>query len=166
MESAETRLTSPQTLPAGWIERIFARLGACYGNKFSEMWKGQDMASVLEIWASELARYTVPELQYGLSSLRRQHPAWPPTLYEFCELCRASPSQNVPALPVPPRTSEEAAQLTKLHAAIKNAKRPHALAWAEKILQRHADGDRTLEPIALKMARDAPRIAAGGAPRS
>ncbi len=85
-----TNLTDlPSTsLPSAWIDRLFARLDSLYGNRFRDMWKGSDVADVKAIWGAELVGYTAEEIRRGLESLRGKHPSWPPTLYEFTDLCR------------------------------------------------------------------------------
>lgn len=79
---------------------------------------------------------------------------------------------NLPAIPEPPkalpspraesevkdaRFDDLTKQLTGTH---------HMRAWADKIKERHANGDKTIPLIALRMANDAERIAAGGAVRA
>ncbi len=81
-------LTASTALPNAWIERLFARLAMTYGNKFADMWAGQDVASVRQMWASEMTGYTADEIRGGLERMRSKHPSWPPSCYEFMDLCR------------------------------------------------------------------------------
>jgi len=68
-------------------------LALTYGNKFADMWRDQDTATVKAFWAEKLAAYTTPELRTAMDSLYTSHPSWPPTLPEFCALCRP-PAQS------------------------------------------------------------------------
>lgn len=90
-------LSEPSTaLPSAWIERLFARLAAIYGNKFSDMWAGQSIASVRDMWAAEMSGLTASQIRAGLMQLRSKHPTWPPTLYEFMDLCKPSAAEIDP----------------------------------------------------------------------
>ena len=73
-------------LPSAWIERLWARLAAMYGNKFLDMWRGLDIYEVKQAWAEDLADYTGDELKRGLTWCKTQQ--WPPTLPEFMTACR------------------------------------------------------------------------------
>jgi len=79
------------SLPSAWIDRLFSRLALTYGNKFADMWRGQDVESVKQMWANEMAGFTADEIRLALETLRTSNPAWPPTLYEFMDLCRPAP---------------------------------------------------------------------------
>lgn len=226
-------------LPIDAIERLFARFTLAYGtDKANSMWRGQDGGAVKVFWARELARFTGEELRAAMDALYVAHPSWPPTLPEFCALCRPAPAapnyeaafhealrgiherkngamgqwssravfwamvdvspfdmtnstwpqirgrwtqaldrrmadQNLPAiteppraLPAPDRGDVNAEGLARIQALIANAPRVGPRAWAVKILERKAAGDVTLWPIAVKMALDSDRIAAGGVPRN
>lgn len=85
MDVVESQLMS---LPPEWIDRLFERLWAVYGTKFSDFWKGQELQSVKDMWAREMAGFTAEEIRAGLRAMRRSNPAWPPSLYEFLDLCR------------------------------------------------------------------------------
>lgn len=77
-----------KALPNAWIDRLFARLAAVYGNKFADMWANQDVGDVKAFWAREMSGYTADEIRTGIESLRVAHATWPPSLYEFMDLCR------------------------------------------------------------------------------
>ena len=88
MDEIRPPTTLSTALPSAWIERLFARLAMTYGNKFADMWAGQDVASVRQMWASEMTGYTADEIRGGLERMRSKHPSWPPSCYEFMDLCR------------------------------------------------------------------------------
>lgn len=98
--------TSSMALPSAWIDRLFQRLFTVYGNKFADMWTGQHAADVKASWASELSGYSADEIRCGLEGLRKANPTWPPTLFEFMELCR----------PVTPQLEPETAFVAAVHA--------------------------------------------------
>lgn len=150
---------NPSTsLPQSWVDRLFQRLHTVYGNKFAEMWKGQLVEDVKATWGSELSRLTGAELKTGLERLRTNHPSWPPTLFEFSALCRSNAAQEVhKALPWPaPDKSEIDPRITALKTTLTGNR--NARAWAGKILERHAAGDKTIPWIALKMAQNAENV--------
>lgn len=242
METAETATRSTEqrsALPITAIERLFRQFTMAYGSdKVVGLWRGQNIAEVKEFWAERLAEYSPAELRTAMDSLYTSHPSWPPTLSEFCALCRppaqsvnheaafyeairgiehrqrgevgqwsnraiywaaqdvtpfdvlnrtwpqirarwihaldtrlADPSlPDVPEpplqLPEPPRNEDiNTENMRRIHALIAAAPKVGIRAWSTKILERHANGDKFLWPIALKMALDSDRIAAGGAPR-
>lgn len=98
MDETKALSESSTVLPSAWIERLFVRLAAIYGNKFGDMWAGQDVAGVREMWASEMRGLSVDEIRKGLERIRSKHPSWPPSLYEFMELCRPSVIDHESAL--------------------------------------------------------------------
>lgn len=69
-----------------WIDRLFARLWAMYGNKFSQMWVGQDINAVKSVWREDLAEFTPNEIAHGVDACKTHD--WPPSLPEFVKLCR------------------------------------------------------------------------------
>jgi hypothetical protein len=76
-------------LPSEWVERIFTRLSAMYGDKLARMWAGLDPEAVKAEWAEALGGFTGTEILVGLNSARSL--TWPPTLGEFMALCRPEP---------------------------------------------------------------------------
>jgi hypothetical protein len=76
------------SLPNAWIDRLFSRLAVCYGNKFADMWRDQDLGMVKNTWCVELAGLTADQIRNALDVLPAKHPTWPPTLFEFIALCR------------------------------------------------------------------------------
>ena len=150
---------NPSTsLPRPWIDRLFQRLHTVYGNKFSEMWKGQEVEDVKEAWSAELAHLTGAELKTGLDRLRKNHPSWPPTLFEFSELCRSNAAQEAhKALPWPaPDMAAIDPRINALKTTLTGNR--NARAWVGKILERHAAGDKTLSYLALKAAQNAENV--------
>lgn len=73
-------------LPAAWIDRLWQRFYAMYGNRFADMWRALDPDAVKQAWAEDLHGYTAEELKRGLEWCRSKE--WPPTLPEFMAACR------------------------------------------------------------------------------
>lgn len=80
---------SPKPLPSAWVDRLFSRLAAFYGSqKLATMWVDADMAEVKAVWAEQLGRFEPTSISAALQRLIDSGNQWPPTLPEFCELCR------------------------------------------------------------------------------
>lgn len=74
------------------MDRLFRRLIAFYGTKFSDAYAGLELGSIKEIWGEELSSYSIPEINRGVEACRSLK--WPPTLPEFLSACR--PPINAP----------------------------------------------------------------------
>jgi hypothetical protein len=80
--------TSTDPIPSHWIDALFAKMSACYGNKFADMWRDGSMQAVKATWAQELGKLSREELAHGANALMTQE--WPPTLPQFIKLCKPS----------------------------------------------------------------------------
>lgn len=69
-----------------WIERLFAKFLAMYGERFSRMWANADIAEVKTTWAEKLGGFSGESLAHALSACDER--PYPPTLPEFIALCR------------------------------------------------------------------------------
>lgn len=79
-----TRFPAPK--PAELARQVFTRLLAYYGKHMADMWIGQDMDYVRQVWGEALAELSREEISQGLTACRALD--WPPTLPEFLKLCR------------------------------------------------------------------------------
>lgn len=52
------------------------------------MWKDADPVEVKALWGEELARFDPSDILAAIELLRYAHLDYPPTLYEFGNLCR------------------------------------------------------------------------------
>ncbi len=75
-----------KALPPAYIDRLFEKFLAYYGDKFVRQWSVIDAKAMKAIWAEELADLTGPEIKRGVLACRERE--WPPTLPEFRNLCR------------------------------------------------------------------------------
>lgn len=84
--------SASEPLSTAWVERLFKRLSAMYGNRFADMWGSVDAGEMKSTWADALAGLTGVEIRAGLDACKTQK--WPPTLPEFLLLCRPQPSAD------------------------------------------------------------------------
>lgn len=74
-----------KALPVEWIDRLFMRLAAMYGNKFTKMWDGIPRQDQINTWSEMLGDMDKNDLAIGLKNCIIQ--PFPPTLPEFRLLC-------------------------------------------------------------------------------
>ncbi len=103
------------TLPAGWVDSLFARLQVRYGSAWTRMWEGVDLNAVKADWAEELAGLAnAPEsIKHALAHLPIDRP---PNVGQFRALCIAAPSKFValPAPDMPPERKAEVSQMLRI----------------------------------------------------
>ena len=76
------------SLPAAWIEHLFAKLSVRYGSSFQRQWGDADPALVKADWAEVLDGVRGESLSYALRYL----PNDPPNALRFRDLCRMAPA--------------------------------------------------------------------------
>lgn len=112
-----------------------------YGQAFLRQYDGVDLAGVKANWGVELSGFQQhPDaIRYGLENLPADRP---PTVLQFKEMCRRTPSQSVPALPLPPINP---VMLERVKTAFQ---RPEIRTtkdfreWARVLKAREADGEK------------------------
>jgi len=138
------------------IDRLFERLAATYGSAWSRQWSDVPLSDVKTTWAHELSGYggRLEVLAWALENL----PERAPNIIEFRNLCRRSPAPEAPRLPEPKadpeRLARELSKLQDLKQSVSKASKVDNKAWAKKILQRHADGEKT-NPTSIRFAKEA-----------
>lgn len=80
-------------VPRLWVERLFAKMAAFYGDKFANMWRGANIEEVQKAWAVEMHKLANAQLKAGVDSLTALPK--PPTLPEFLNLCRQARIEQV-----------------------------------------------------------------------
>lgn len=89
-----------QTIPASWVDRIFARLQGVYGREFTGQFSvidqnGNDVGleNAKTVWAQELGvfAYNSDAIAFALLNL----PERAPNAIKFKELCRLAPRPTV-----------------------------------------------------------------------
>lgn len=88
MQIVQNSLTSTRPVPLSWVESLFARMQAMYGNKFIDMWRDADLPTVKAMWADEMGKLNSEELRRGYGALMTRD--WPPTLPEYIRMCKPS----------------------------------------------------------------------------
>ncbi len=86
-----------EPLPEAWIDRLFSRFHAMYGNKFAAMWEGTNPHDVKAVWAEELAGFRdMPHcIKHALDACMDSD--WPPSLPTFVKSCREAAKRHTPA---------------------------------------------------------------------
>jgi len=89
-----------------WIEKIFSKLTAIYGDEFTRNWRGIEADEVKDEWASALGGFEAQDIAAALTECRAQPKA--PNLPEFSAMCRRHMVNRV-KVELPPLTPEEKA---------------------------------------------------------
>ncbi len=89
-----------------WIERIFSKLTAIYGDEFTRNWRGIDADDVKDEWSSALGGFEAQDIAAALTECRAQPKA--PNLPEFSAMCRRHMANRV-KVEIKPLTKEEKA---------------------------------------------------------
>lgn len=88
------------------------------------MWGDVPQAEVIPVWADELGRYSAEDVKDALEVLPKAYQHYPPTLYEFADLCsdaKKRRAQTVPKLTAP-RTEMPDKVRQQLRAFVEKAK--------------------------------------------
>lgn len=155
------------SLPAAWVEKIFAKLALVYGRDFIGRWEGMNLSDVKTDWGHELSGFAkCPEaIAYALQNLPDGKP---PTVIQFRAIANKMPQPEHLALPAPSASPE----IKALQLAAQAAIRQQAIArdgsslgvdpkgWAKRIIARHEAGEK-VRPVSLRFAREALRIPVG-----
>lgn len=156
---------TPTTLPAGWVDSLFARLQVRYGAAWNRMWEGIDIAAVKADWAEELGGFHKnPD---AIKRALEQLPAnWPPTVAQFKALCigrEGDIEQEQPRLPAPPADPERVKALVAEIPRAQAKRSPRQ--WADDLRKREQAIDRTMsvtQRAAWRVAlQDAPAPSTG-----
>jgi hypothetical protein len=128
-------------LPKHWIDALFAKMVAFYGDKFTMMWRGAKVEEVQKAWAIELFKLTREQLKAGSDALTA-FPK-PPTLPEFVNHCKqrraeqaASAAAKIENLPkaTPEQVESNLNSIRTASASVRN--RVPTAEWAFKLMLR------------------------------
>lgn len=154
-------------LPKHWMEALFSKMIAFYGDKFTMMWRGAKVEEVQKAWGIELFKLSREQLKAGSDALTAFNR--PPTLPEFVTHCRvqrmeqaASTAPRIESLPK--ATSEEAAaNLVRINQSVASVRRSRITAeWAYKLVIRAKSVSGLPVPYGvMKCATDAITSSAG-----
>lgn len=97
--------TLRRELPAGWIDRIFAKFATLWGTqKIGSMWAGSSLEEVKADWSHQLAGFEGRAIGIALQDCADSGREWPPSLPEFKGMCREAAkfhASQTTALPPP-----------------------------------------------------------------
>lgn len=139
-------------LPSAWVEKLFRKLSATYGQAFLRQYDGVPMDDVKANWAGELACYqqNPQAIARGLDRLPVDRA---PTVLQFRELCRGQAEHETLALPAPPA----APVAPEVIAAVKDTfQRKDARGWREwaAVLRRRHEGGEKLTRYQISAYRE------------
>lgn len=86
------------SLPAAWVDHLFAKLGTRYGVAFTRQYADADPAMVKADWAEVLSGLSGDSIAYGLQHIPVDRP---PNATQFRALCIAKPASDQPRLEAP-----------------------------------------------------------------
>jgi hypothetical protein len=150
------------SLPAAWVDHIFAKLTLTYGQRFMGLYAGLDIADVKADWGRVLSAFQQNRaaLSFGLENLPADQP---PTALQFRAICGRRPDAPVQRLPAPECSAEAKSQgvAALRHLMGKLGKRRFGfegdgVAWALRLQQREQGGD-NLTPFQRDAWREALR---------
>ena len=81
-------LSVPEKLPVEWIQALFTKLKAIWGEKWTKNISDDVLAIAIEEWRESLAGLTGEDIKYALNIARNQL-EWPPSIAEFRNLAKA-----------------------------------------------------------------------------
>ncbi len=160
-----------QSLPADWVDKIFARLQGAYGREFTGQFSIIDQTTGIDIgienakvvWGQELAMFYGNDhaIRHALHSL----PEKAPNVIRFREICRQAPARRVEQEPgkqiVYENKGNYIPESKSVHEHIRNVRLALGMpefgnnkAWAKKILEEHENGVKKT-PAVLAMAKKA-----------
>lgn len=124
-------------LPSSWVEALFAKLAAMYGDAFVRKWQGIEKSELIAAWSEALGPYADDgehrgqRIKWALSHLQ-SNSTFPPSLPEFVALVRQAPRPQPIALNAPTMSIDEVApHIAEMAKKIAAPKQDH-LGWARK----------------------------------
>lgn len=126
------------SLPASWVDRLFAKLTVTYGQGFLRQYEGIPIADVKVNWAEELASFqqSPDSIRYGLTYLP---PSKAPTVLEFRDLCRKAPSSTL-SLAAPRGESPAPEVIAATRDAFRSLSQRGDKDWAYALREREGHG--------------------------
>jgi hypothetical protein len=146
-------------LPKQWVEKLFVRFEAMYGNKTRTMWGSVDADVLTDSWAEGLAGFGGGHLKSALDACLVAFEDYPPTLPQFRGLCKAAREREraaVARLPSPARSRDAfPAELVAMAQRMVDPTRKRDYRnWAREILVL-ADKGEYKHPLGIAYAKEA-----------
>jgi hypothetical protein len=153
-------------VPRHWVESLFAKMAAFYGDRFGALWRGSNIEDVQKAWGIELFKLTTAQMKSGADSLTALVKA--PTLPEFIAHCKQARIEAVassaPQLENLPKVSPEVAaeNVRRVRAAAGSLRPQPSAEWAFKAVLRGKSVSGGVVPFsAMRCATDAITSLAG-----
>jgi hypothetical protein len=132
------------SLPEHWVDKLFSKLSATYGQSFLRQYDGVDPADVKAEWGEVLSRFqqSPDAIRYGLDNLP---PDRAPNPLQFRDLCRRAPDaafSKPEALPAPESTPVAPEVIAATKAAFERKDTRGWRDWAVALKRRHESGER------------------------
>lgn len=135
------------------IDTLFETLAATYGAAWDRSLGTAPLNDVKTVWGNHLSGFNVADIRYALDHLSPKCP----NVFEFRDLCRASPKKDAPRLTVAEANPEVVAEQLERQLGVKQAIASGVhdpKAWARAWVDRAKAGER-VRPITLQFARQA-----------
>lgn len=84
---------------AKWVDQLFLRLGAIYGTKFGNQYRGMKIEVIKSEWGNAIFHLNGEVIRQVLDDLRNGatlHRDWPPTIPEFVALAKSVTNRQKP----------------------------------------------------------------------
>lgn len=127
-------------LPDSWVDKLFRKLSATYGQAFLRQYDGVPMDDVKANWAQELGCFqqSPAAISRGIELLPADRA---PTVLQFRELCRSHAQAEVLALPAPTAPADPAV-IARAREALKPITNTGNKQWAYALKARHESGEK------------------------
>lgn len=119
------------------VQKLFDTLGAAYGAAWDRSLGAAPIEDAQAEWNKRLMGFSAGDVRYALDHL----PSKPPNIFEFRDLCRASPKKQAPLLEAPKANPTRIAQLAEQVRSTFDQAQKDPKAWARKLQQRHEKGE-------------------------
>lgn len=128
------------SLPAAWVDRIFAKLAVTYGQRFMGLYAGLDPEAVKGEWGDTLAVFqqSPDAITYALDHLPADNP---PNALQFREICKRRPDRQPLRLAQPepdPEMKRQAIDALRHLAGCFRTAQADPRAWARRLQKREA----------------------------
>jgi hypothetical protein len=127
------------SMPALWVDELFARLSVRYGAAFMRQYADLDAAAVKADWGRVMSGVSADGVTYGLENLPIEKPL---NAMQFRALCGSAPRTDERlklAAPVAKPSPEVLAKVSRIGAT---AFQSDPLAWARSLQRREQQGER------------------------
>jgi hypothetical protein len=128
-------------LPESWVDKLFRKLAATYGQSFQRQYDGVPIDDVKANWAIELACFqqNPQAIARGLDLLPADRA---PTVLQFRDLCKSSATSEILRLPEPAGAPVAPEVVAATKAAFQRKDARGWKDWATALRRRHESGEK------------------------